>query len=388
MNNYSVASKRIPLQFVKLQNNHFNNLNEKRVLSYLRENGICSRPEIARHLGLSTQAILKIVEGLIKKGLLTTGEKVIQGPGQPSLMIRIANNAIYSLGVSIRQDGFQIILIDLQGDILFSESIKYEGFHRVETLKAIYNIIKSKIKKLKIDQTKLFGVGIALSGFYIHKGTKLNTPYGMEEWAIADLAQEISNQLNLPVWIENDAGAAAVGESLYGWGKTCKNFALIYIDYGLGGGVIVDGKLLHGTNGNAGEFTGLLPVEMRPQRPTLKLLFETLKPFYSELENIPQMIQLIETGAIDISMTNFIQQTTLPLTHIISAISAILDPDLIVLAGRMPSIVLDQMIENSNYFTLPIRDVDRAFPLIQRAKINAESVAVGAATLPFMEHFF
>ena len=89
----------------------------------------------------------------------------------------------------------------------------------------------------------------------------------MGDWALRDLEAELSQVLDMPVWIENDGNAAAVGESLFGVGRRHRSFAYLYIAAGLGGGLILDGVPVRGFRGNAGEFTGLLPVQARETRP-------------------------------------------------------------------------------------------------------------------------
>ena len=106
---------------------------------------------------------------------------------------------------------------------------------------------------------------------------QINAPKALEAWALRDLEVELSEAFGLPVWVENDGNAAAVGENLYGLGLTYADFAYVYISQGLGGGVVAGNRLWRGAHGNAGEFTGLLPPDVRSSRPTLPLLIEILR---------------------------------------------------------------------------------------------------------------
>jgi len=93
----------------------------------------------------------------------------------------------------------------------------------------------------------------------------------LDDWALIDIQNILSKQFDLPVWLENDGNAAAIGESLVGVGKRYDNFVYLFIAAGFGGGVISDGDLLHGARGNAGELATLLPKDIYPE-PTLEFL--------------------------------------------------------------------------------------------------------------------
>jgi len=118
---------------------------------------------------------------------------------------------------------------------------------------------------------RYFGIGVAITGFFVGRGARVNPPEALEDLALIDLDAVLYEAFRLPVWIENDGAAAAIGESLLGVGRWAPSFAYLYFATGFGGGLIVDGAPVRGAHGNAGEFSSVLPPPLF-ERPTLELL--------------------------------------------------------------------------------------------------------------------
>lgn len=117
------------------------------------------------------------------------------------------------------------------------------------------------IKRIKInvndfftknaDKYKLKGIGVGAPNANYYTGM-IESPPNLK-WGTFNLAKAIEKQFKKPVKITNDANASALGELLFGAGKGMKNFIIITLGTGLGSGIIIDGKLLYGKNGFAGE---------------------------------------------------------------------------------------------------------------------------------------
>ena len=109
------------------------------------------------------------------------------------------------------------------------------------------------LKKLNIKPEELIGIGIASPGpLDISKGCVDGSP-NLPGWTGYSIEAGLSTFFNLPARIDNDANAAALGEYKFGAGKNKKNMVYITVSTGIGGGVIVDGRLMRGANGNAAE---------------------------------------------------------------------------------------------------------------------------------------
>lgn len=136
------------------------------------------------------------------------------------------------------------------------------GSDKIETLakqgpqQAIQRVnlaAQSLLQKLNIKSEELIGIGIASPGpLDISKGCVDGSP-NLPGWTGYSIEQGLSSFFNLPARIDNDANAAALGEYKFGAGKNKKNMVYLTVSTGIGGGVIVDGRLMRGANGNAAE---------------------------------------------------------------------------------------------------------------------------------------
>ena len=136
------------------------------------------------------------------------------------------------------------------------------GSDKIETLakqgpeQAIQRVnlaAQALLKKLNIKPEDLIGIGIASPGpLDIAKGCVDGSP-NLPGWTGFSIEKSLSTFFNLPARIDNDANAAALGEYKFGAGKNKKNMVYITVSTGIGGGVIVDGRLMRGANGNAAE---------------------------------------------------------------------------------------------------------------------------------------
>ena len=159
----------------------------------------------------------------------------------------------YSIGVDLGGTNLRVAAIDALGQVVNRISIpaNYEaGPQRV--VDDIVSAVRQIREGCGVDG--LLGVGIGVPGFIDMRAGVIvgaaNLP-GFEGFPIRD---EIQSHLSTPIILENDANAAALGEMWMGAGQSVKDLILLTLGTGIGGGIIIDGKVLHGTQGMAGEF--------------------------------------------------------------------------------------------------------------------------------------
>ncbi len=181
--------------------------------------------------------------------------------------------------------------------------------------------------------------------------------------------------------LDNDGNAAALGEYLYGHGATYPDLAYLYVDAGLGGGIVQNGRLVRGARGNAGEFTGLLPPAMRPNRPTLTSLRSMLSDDGMTYDSLSDMLDEMDLNAA--AVERWLSGSVAATEAIISAIGAIADPDVIVIGGRLPKVLGERLAERLTYYSVPVRGRDRAFPTLVASQVDGDAAALGASALCF-----
>ncbi|MSR71929.1 MAG: transcriptional regulator [Opitutia bacterium] len=140
------------------------------------------------------------------------------------------------------------------GEVLGSDKIETLAKQGPEqAIQRVNLAAQSLLQKLNIKPEELIGIGIASPGpLDISKGCVDGSP-NLPGWTGYSIEQGLSTFFNLPARIDNDANAAALGEYKFGAGKNKKNMVYLTVSTGIGGGVIVDGRLMRGANGNAAE---------------------------------------------------------------------------------------------------------------------------------------
>ncbi len=161
----------------------------------------------------------------------------------------------YVIGLDLGGTNSVFGIVDARGEIKATTAIKTGGFQTAEAyVDAAVQALLPIIEQVGgIDTIKAMGIGAPNANYY--KGTvemAPNLPWAHD--TIVPLAQMFSERLNdIPVALTNDANAAALGEMVYGVARGMKNFIVITLGTGVGSGIVVNGQLLYGSDGFAGE---------------------------------------------------------------------------------------------------------------------------------------
>lgn len=160
----------------------------------------------------------------------------------------------YVIGLDLGGTNSVFGIVDSRGDIKATTAIKTQGYQTVdEYVDAAIEALQIIIDQVGgIDKIKAMGVGAPNANYY--KGTIEFAPNIV--WAhegIVPLADMFSKRLGVPVAITNDANAAAIGEMTYGVARGMKNFIMLTLGTGVGSGIVVNGQLVYGCDGFAGE---------------------------------------------------------------------------------------------------------------------------------------
>jgi glucokinase len=143
-------------------------------------------------------------------------------------------------------------VVDKQGNIVTTTTIPTKAYPLVDDyVEAGAEAIKEMLHSVGgIEKVRAMGIGAPNGNFY--RGTIEHAP-NLAWKGIVPLAQKFSDALGIPVALTNDANAAAIGEMVYGVAKGMKNFIVITLGTGVGSGIVVNGEVLYGCDGFAGE---------------------------------------------------------------------------------------------------------------------------------------
>ena len=159
----------------------------------------------------------------------------------------------YVIGLDLGGTNSVFGIVDSRGDIKATTAIKTQGYDHVD------DYVAASIEALQIiidqvggiDKIKAMGIGAPNSNYYT--GTIEKAPNIVWAKQTVPLAKLFSDKLGIPVAITNDANAAAIGEMAYGVARGMKNFIVITLGTGVGSGIVVNGQLVYGSDGLAGE---------------------------------------------------------------------------------------------------------------------------------------
>ena len=158
----------------------------------------------------------------------------------------------YVIGMDLGGTNSVCGIVDARGNILCTDSVKTQQYPNIEDyIQAVCNILMPMIEKVGgIEKIKGFGIGAPNGNFY--NGTIEHAP-NLPWKGIVPMANMFKTKLGIPVALTNDANAAAIGEMTYGAARGMKNFIVITLGTGVGSGIVINGQLVYGCDGFAGE---------------------------------------------------------------------------------------------------------------------------------------
>lgn len=153
-------------------------------------------------------------------------------------------------GVDIGGTNTRLGLVDEKGKVLSESNFSTTDYPKINDF--VTALVAATNKLLKGKDYKLIGMGIGAPDANFHRGTIEHAP-NLAWKGIVPLADLVKKKINVPVVVTNDANAAAMGEMIFGVAKKMKDFIVLTLGTGLGSGIVIDGKMVYGHTGFAGE---------------------------------------------------------------------------------------------------------------------------------------
>ncbi|MRX43023.1 ROK family transcriptional regulator [Agromyces kandeliae] len=230
-------------------------VNRSAILARLGADGPASRAELARVLALSPALITQLVKELLADGLLVELEQAPSNGGRPARMLGLATSAGHAIGVKVVADHVAFVEVGVDGRVVRSASEPFDATASTfiaELVERIRGFIAAG------DGTTVLGLGVGVPGSVDRLGSGV-VDSAQLGWTGVELGDALRRATGLPVVVENNVNALAVAERLFGLGRSHDNFLVVTIGTGVGAGVVVDGNVLRGASGGAGEI-GHFPV--------------------------------------------------------------------------------------------------------------------------------
>ncbi|MER7536501.1 ROK family transcriptional regulator [Streptomyces sp. NPDC097704] len=221
------------------------------VLDLLRtagETGI-SRLELAERTGLTPQAVSKITARLRAEGLATEAGHRASTGGKPRTVLRLVPSAAYAVGVHLDRDELTALLTDLAGAVV---ALCRRPVDLGAGAGPVLDAVTEEVRALLADPPgPVLGVGLAMPGPLDHRAGVPGRVTGFPEWAGHPVRDELAARLGLPVVLDKDTNAAALGLALRP--AAPGSFAYVHLGTGLGAGLVLGGAPLRGDRTGAGE---------------------------------------------------------------------------------------------------------------------------------------
>lgn len=226
--------------------------NRVKILNIIAEKGEITKQEISDTLDLSVPTVINNVNELIEDGLVEEAGVAKSTGGRKPMIIRFKPDARFSIGVDISPNKLKLVLVNLYCEILYEYSEEIRDFNFKDIIDKVYNIIEDVLKSRGIDRSMILGVGFSLPGLVDEERLVLeNAPnLNVKNFDFKDY----ENRYGMPIYIENEANVAAIGEMTLGAAKGQSNVVYISITEGIGTGIIIQNHLYKSTSKWAGEF--------------------------------------------------------------------------------------------------------------------------------------
>ncbi|MCS5732818.1 ROK family transcriptional regulator [Herbiconiux daphne] len=366
------------------------------VLRLVHVTGSVTRAQLTRETGLNRSTIGALVGELVERGLVTETEPgTTRQVGRPSLVIKPGRRAV-ALAVNPELDAVTIGLVALGGQVI--RRIRYDTV-RVPPVEEVVNIVSAVVAGMRGELESSYatvGVGLAVPGLIRGRDGLVNLAPHLG-WHQQPLAEMLQQSLGFPVFAANDAAAGALAESVFGAGRGVRN--LVYLNggaSGIGGGVIVDGHLMTGESGYAGELghtlvnsagvlchcgaTGCLETEV-----TRAALLEALQVPGSRSEMLDEALRarFADPAAVDPALAELVNRQADFLSVTLRNAVNLFNPEVIVLGGFLGSlfeVAGDRIVDAVS--TSAMRG-PRDSVRIVRASLGRDLLMVGAAELAF-----
>ncbi|MFJ3583128.1 ROK family protein [Streptomyces sp. NPDC090127] len=219
--------------------------------------GPIARSEIAERTGLSQGTVTKLVTPLIETGYVVEDGKGAGGHGRPRVPLRLAADRRFALGVKATPREAVGVVADLSGRVVAQGRVALDSSTARGVVAGVASVVRQLLDEDAAFRTRTFDVGVAL-GAPVDAARRSVRPSAMYGWGHAGLADLIGERTGLRTVIENDVNALAVAEQWFGAGVDVPWFAVVTLGAGVGSALVMDGRLMRGARGGAGELGHLV----------------------------------------------------------------------------------------------------------------------------------
>ena len=379
-----------------------NALLKKKIITHYIYNGSSTLTDLSREMDLSVPTITKLISEMCEDGYINDYGKLETSGGRHPSLYGLNPESGYFVGVDIKHFAINIGLINFKGDMVeLKMDIPYLFENSKEGLDKLCQLISNFILNAEVDAEKILNINVNVSGRVNPESGFSFSQFNFEERPLADI---LSEKIGYPVTIDNDTRAMTYGEYMQGSVKGEKDIIFVNVSWGLGIGIIIDGKIYKGKSGFSGEFghvstfeneiichcgkKGCLETEASGSA-LHRILLERIKK--GENSILPKRINsetpitldeiIAAVNKEDVLCIEIVEEIGQKLGKQIAGLINIFNPELVIIGGTLSL--------TGDYMTQPIRTAIRKYSLnlvnkdsvITTSKLKDKAGIIGACML-------
>ena len=226
-------------------------INRTSILNLIRDQELISRAEIAKILGLTPATVSSAVNDLVRRGIVKESGMGDSSGGRKPVLLGLEENRMYFIGVDIHKDGVKAAIVNIKGKILYSVERAFRGI--LDDLQGHVNATIREVRAIShLDSSKLYGIGIGMHGV-VDIDNEITVFVPAMALRNVVIKPYVEREQKLPVIIDNDSNAMAIGERQFGNARGLENFVFVNAGKGIGAGIVLNGEIFYGKNFTAGE---------------------------------------------------------------------------------------------------------------------------------------
>ena len=380
-----------------------NALLKKKIITHYIYNGSSTITDLAKELDLSVPTVTKFISEMCEDGYINDYGKLETSGGRHPNLYGLNPESGYFIGVDIKRFAVNIGLINFKGDMVeLKMNIPFKSENTSEALEELCKLILQFIKKVDIDNDKILNININVSGRVNPESGYSFSQFNFEE---RPLAEVLTEKIGFRVTIDNDTRAMTYGEYMKGCVKGEKDIIFVNVSWGLGIGIIIDGKIYTGKSGFSGEFghtnvfdneiichcgkKGCLETEASGSA-LHRILIERIQNGESSIlsnrilskDNVLTLDEIIASvNKEDLLCIEIVEEIGQKLGKQIAGLINIFNPELVIIGGTLSL--------TGDYITQPIKTAVRKYSLnlvnkdsaIMTSKLKDKAGIVGACML-------
>ncbi len=225
---------------------------KKKIIAHYIYNGSSTITDLAKELDLSVPTVTKFINEMCEENYINDYGKLETSSGRHPNLYGLNPESGYFIGVDIKKFSINIGLINFKGDLVeMKMDIPYKFENSPEALEVLCELVRNFIKEIGVNGKKILNVCINISGRVNPESGYSFSRFNFSERPLAEILAE---KIGYSVCIDNDTRAMTYGEHLKGCVKGEKDIIFVNISWGIGIGIIIDGKVYMGKSGFSGEF--------------------------------------------------------------------------------------------------------------------------------------